>query len=308
MLFKVLTEDVSNGYIENDILHTLQTMSKMAQDAVIAQSESWPTVEEIRSTGGSCFHWTEAEAVANTEDIDKLIFAYTSNYAVNSRLDNQLVSALRTMDIWIHIMSELGFRDSSNPFPAYVLAYKTFNLETVRSQLIILNNLYSESSINPQDLKSTTSILYNKTLWNLSNNEAESLLQNYFYIKGHHSAFNAEAVASDRLNAIRDRAIAHPNDMENYIIFEEDSITSASQCTSIRPSYIVDDFVKKFFTKETTATSTKKNTEEDNSKSRLENNKKEIINKLFSEGNFKYSDKQAIAEYIQELYDSGVIR
>ena len=82
MLFEILTEDLSNDQITNDIINPLKTTSQIVQDTVGLVFEKKelvsPTIDTIRSKQGRCFHWTEAEGVAKPDEVKILIYAYTS--------------------------------------------------------------------------------------------------------------------------------------------------------------------------------------------------------------------------------------
>lgn len=317
MLFEILTEDVSAGFIENDILRTLQDMSEMCQQAVI-DGGAWPTEAEIRSaygsaTGGSgCFHWTEAEAVANSDDMLKLIFAYTSTYAVGGKLDLPVVTSLRSTDIWIHIVSELGFRNSDNPFITYVLKYKNFDTSIMRSQLIVLNNIFSEEIINKEPLEDSTSILYNPLVWTISMDDATKLLDNYFFVKGHRSRYNKDIAASTaKERTIKARVDAHLEKMENYLVFAENS-EQASLGKKMEPAHIVAEFVNKFF-KRSALDSVRRRSSDDEEdaaapRGSLDASRKSAIDKMLADGGFRYSDVASIVAYIKGLHDSGALR
>lgn len=310
MLFeKILTEAAPQGFIEHDILDVLKSTSDIVQTAVTGGGE-WPENSTIEGTNGSCFHWTEAEQVAGTDDVQKLIYAYTSTYLLNNRLSREVVESLRSMDIWTHILSNLGFRASENPFTGYVLAYKEFDLNTMRSQLIALNNLYSNYTIKADDLNNKSTILYNKNIWQLTLDNVTSLLDNYYYIKSNRSSFDPNKQASQRLNTLRDRAVEHEKDMENYIVFSDETITSADKAISVTPAYIVNDFVEIFFTGKyisTLSRSLKQNPGESGSAKNLVGNKKSSIDNLFSKEGFKYSDLKDIIAYVNDMHSKGII-
>ena len=316
MIFRLL-ESVSDGYIETDIIGTLFKTAPVVQDTVglvVAVDKKGnrtavekPTAAEVKS--GYVFHWTEAERVADARDVEKLIFAYTSTYAVDSKLDNNVVNTLRSLDIWIHIVSELGFRNQANPFITYVLKYKNFNTNLMRSQLIVLNNLFSNKTINNKDLEDVNSILYNPAIWSLSMENASKLLENYFYVKKHHKSYDTNITPNNNTErAIKTRMDAHLDKMENYMVFKTGG-DAASKGTDLESAYIIEEFVNKFFNR-TTKRDDKSTVDDDDNKStaRLDPQKKTAIDKAIQDGFIKYSDLDGIVSYIKDLHDSGRLR
>lgn len=313
MIFRLI-EDVSDEYIINDILDTLKKTSEIVQQTIGLEYDdagnlTKPTPAELRSDRSfSILKWSEASRVAGADDMVKLIYAYTSTYAVHSFLENDVVNKLRDMDIWIHIMSELGFSDDNNPFVTYVRRYKNFNIDFMRSQLITLNNLYSEKVFNRTALEDINSILYNPNIWLLSEEDAESIIRNYFYVMGHHKNYNPDVqpTTGDH-KRIKDRVDAHLDKMENYIVFINGGPVNVSG--DIEKAWNIQDFINKYFVGGVTNKSeTKKESEQEKEEVTLDRDKKAVIDKAIADGNLKYSDIAGINAYFKELYDTGSIR
>lgn len=315
MIFDRLDEALSPTEICDRILGALDRLSEPAKIEAFQQLDGktdGETRSEIIKSGGSCIHWTEAANVATNEDMRLLTDAYTHAFLLGRRLPEDVVEKLSTMDIWLHIMSELGFRSSTNPFPGYLQAFGFnggYDENVLRQQLITLNNLMSDKTITHENIKDKSSILYNKSLWLLPQRECASLIANYYYIGKNKSKMDASLEDYPaQLNRLRARAVEHKDRMEDYVVFSDDSPVPAKS-SDITPAYLVNDFVEVFFRKSAPTSPSDSGNNGDKSESSLTQEQKQAVRDLMSNqsARLKSTDANAIAAYIKQLKDTGEI-
>ena len=296
-----------------------QTLPKELEGAVKSVNPHFDATVIKSSEPLNALHWEAAEKLASESDKELLAKAFTLISGAKYPQYNVVLN--NAEDIWVHIMSDLGYNYKDNPFLRYVYYYPYFEPATVRQQLITLNNLYSgdegESVITAADLsESNKSILYNKALWLLSDKDIQSILEDYYYAKKHRSSLNLDASPNKAIE-IRKRVAAavdgHDSSdyknipIENYIVFK-DTAPDAATSTEFDDSRLIHEFVETYMINAVpTIHRTTKSTDK-TSTTKLTGDKKTAIKKFLSDSRFTASDIDTIKDFLDELVSSGAIR
>lgn len=300
---KLLLEDATDDLI-NKAISIIKSTSQPVQGAL---TDNYDTngnpvfdASAIRSAGGyAVLNWVRAQELATNDDLKKLAEAFV--ILLEARYPNFAADIKDSREVFLHILADVGFDQKSNPFIRYVERMFIDGKKITKPQLILLNNLYADGTIDVPDLeRDKSSILYNPFLWAKPSNEAEDILRNYYYVRGHHGSYDENV--SKKQPTIKGRVAAHPDDMENYIITTDGNIKNGNNFEDLSD---VNEFVNTYFKGRGSSILGGGKTPKPTTTSKLPINKKQALEKAIADGSLKYSEIKDILSYLEELHLLG---
>jgi len=300
---KLLLEDATDDLI-NKAISIIRSTSQPVQGALTDNYDSNGNpvfdASAIRSAGGyAVLNWARAQELATHDDLNKLAEAFV--ILLEARYPNFANDIKDSRDVFLHILADVGFDQKTNPFIRYVERMFIAGKKISREQLILLNNLYSDGTIDVPDLeRDKSSILYNPFLWAMPSKDVEEILRNYYYVRKHHSSYDEDV--SKKQPTIKARVTAHPDDMEDYIITTDGNTKSGNNFEDIGD---INDFVNTYFKGGASTFGGKSMSKITSGTSKLTINKKQALEKAIVDGSLKYSDIKDILSYLEELHLLG---
>ena len=216
-------------------------------------------------------------------------------------------------DIILHIIKDLGLKQSDNPFFKLLSGLNRLGVKLTRQELINLNNLYADGSLVYDDIGSAKSFLYNPQLWkNIDLKDRIKLIQYYGYVKSHKGDYSEQPIDKGEYATpdlyIRNGIKKYPDNPEKAIFVQSGPVATGT----MRPVDQIFRFIERHYINDKSQTQQETKSEEQKKPEEkvleLSETKKKAIDRAVQDGNLRASDIKSIMAYLQKLYKQGRIR